>query len=515
MQRSSQVRVFWPCLLLCVCPIGGGLGSLALANDAQTSLLWGSSGERWSAESRLTDFSYAGYHRSEKPLPVLQPKVSVKEFGAVGDGKTDDTAAFKQAVKEAAGKTIAVPAGRYLITDILEIRQSRTVLQGAGPKKTVLFVPKPLEKIRSNMGATTGGRPTSNYSWSGGIVWARGQANNSVLSKVVTPARRGETTLTVDQSAKLAVGDDVRLLQRDDKARTLTHHVYADDPGDYAKLRPITEDWIARVTHIDKTEKRITLDRPLRIDVRLEWKPVLTSARNAVEEVGIEHLSFEFPVTPYQGHFTELGFNVIALSDVRNCWVRDIVIRHADSGPFISGANNTITQIVWMSDRARDKGRNATGHHGITLGGVDQLLSDFDFQTKFIHDVTVTRQSAGNVAVRGRAEDLTFDHHKYANHANLFCHIDAGEGTNIFMSGGGAKLGRHCGAWTTWWNIRTQRPVRFPSGWATDVINIVGIKSDKESVTDETGRWFEVIDPGRLRPANLYEAQLERRLGGN
>ncbi|NQT36278.1 MAG: hypothetical protein HQ581_02250, partial [Planctomycetes bacterium] len=147
------------------------------------------------------------------------------------------------------------------------------------------------------------------------------------------------------------------------------------------------------------------------------------------------------------------------------------------------------------------------------LGGTDQLLCDFDFRTKFLHDITVSSGSTGNVACNGRGEDLNFDHHKYANHANLFTNIDAGVGTNIFHSGGGAKLGRHCGAWTTWWNVRTERPVRFPAGWATDMINIIGVRSDAPSVTDADGRWFEVIAPERLRPADLYQAQLERRLG--
>ncbi|MEZ6072927.1 MAG: hypothetical protein R3C10_22350 [Pirellulales bacterium] len=188
---------------------------------------------------------------------------------------------------------------------------------------------------------------------------------------------------------------------------------------------------------------------------------MLYSARSTVEEVGIEELAIEFPVTPYGGHFTELGFNAIALGGVHNGWVRNVEIRHADSGIFIS-ANNTITGVRWTSQRQRDRRRNSTGHHGITLGGTDQLFSDFDFRSKFIHDVTMSRGSAGNVVRDGRGEDLTFDHHCYANHANLFTNVDAGVGTDIFRSGGGAKLGRHCGAWTTWWNIKTERPVEVP-----------------------------------------------------
>src|SRR5690606_26378904 len=97
-----------------------------------------------------------------------QPHTSVKAFGAVGDGEADDTAAFQRALYEAGGQVIAVPPGRYRITKILEIRRGGTVLQGANADQSVLYLPTPLEQIRPNMTKNTGGRPTSNYSWSGG-----------------------------------------------------------------------------------------------------------------------------------------------------------------------------------------------------------------------------------------------------------------------------------------------------------------------------------------------------------
>ena len=84
-------------------------------------------------------------------------------------------------------------------------------------------------------------------------------------------------------------------------------------------------------------QNRIEFDRPLRTDVRLEWNPELIVAENQVEEVGIEGLAFEFPNTPYLGHFTELGFNAVAIQGARNCWVRNLKIHNADSGIFVSG----------------------------------------------------------------------------------------------------------------------------------------------------------------------------------
>lgn len=487
----------------------------ATADDdtQKNSALWGSQGELWANDSRLPDFSYAGYHRGEQPLPKLKPDCSVKDFGAVGDGKTDDTAAIQRAIEQAAGQTIRIPQGTYLITDFLYIRTAKTVLQGAGNKRSILKFTKPLNDIKPNWGATTTGRRTSNYSWSGGFVWARGTQSRKLLSQVTADAQRGATELQVADSDSFHPGDEIRLQLSDTNAQTLARYLYAGDPGPLDNLgKRVRVSFIARITKVDVAADRIEFDRPLRTDVLSQWKPQIYAAGSSVEEVGIEDLGFEFPNQPYQGHFTELGFNAIAMSDVRNCWARNLLIRNADSGFFLSGTNITLSNIRFESERQVERSRKATGHHGLTLGGQDNLLDTFEFQTRFMHDITVTSGSAGNVAANGRGLDLCFDHHCYAPHANLFTNIDLGEGSRMFQSGGGAKLGRHSASWETFWNIRSRQPQRWPNGWGPDLMNLIGVPSKDPAVTDDSGRWFEPVNSERIRPANLYEAQLARRL---
>src|SRR6476619_7437695 len=99
------------------------VAALTTTAPAQTSDLWGVRGERWNPRSRLPDFSYAGYHSGEAPLPQAPRGVSVKEFGAKGDGATDDTVAFQKALETVKSGAIEIPPGRYRITDILEIRR--------------------------------------------------------------------------------------------------------------------------------------------------------------------------------------------------------------------------------------------------------------------------------------------------------------------------------------------------------------------------------------------------------
>jgi hypothetical protein len=109
--------------------------------------------------------------------------------------------------------------------------------------------------------------------------------------------------------------------------------------------------------------------------------------------------------------------------------------------------------------------------------------------------------------------DLCFDHHKRAPFANLFTDLDLDAGTRMYRSGGGADLGKHSGAWTTFWNIRAARPQSWPpSNFAPDRVNLVGVTTKDASIKDPEGRWFEALNPEALTPPDLHKAQLQRRL---
>jgi hypothetical protein len=507
--RHNNQRMNTPSRFLFV-PLFFALG-LAASSLAATSELWGTNGELWSASSRLPDFSYAGYHCGEAPLPDVAPGMSIKKFGAKGDGVTDDTQAFLDALANVKSGAIEVPPGRYVITNILEIKHSGVVLRGAGTDRTILFFPKPLQEIKPDWSATTTGLKTSNYSWAGGFVWFKGGFGERVLADITTETQRDGNTLSVSNTNKLHPGQRIEIFQKDNADDSLAAYLYSGDPGDTKNLKGSTHaSLVCRITKIDGSQ--IQFDRPLRFDVKLQWHPQIRSFEPTVTESGVENLCFEFPNTPYAGHFTEAGYNAVAFSGVADCWVRNLLITNADSGIFPNGRFCTIENIVFASARKPDPALHCTGHHGFNFEGEDNLLTGFDFRARFIHDISVDHCAAGNVIANGKGVDLCFDHHERAPYENLFTDIDAGAGTRLWQCGGGAALGKHCAARGTFWNIRAAVPQKYPpAAFGPASMNFVALQTDLPSEKNLSGRWFEAIPPNEIFPKDIHAAQLVRR----
>jgi hypothetical protein len=105
----------------------------------------------------------------ETVLPRGSGYIDLKEsFGALGDGRTDDTAAFQEAFRVLSNRaplahhTLYIPPGTYLVSDTLQSGRSFTV-QGAGVEKTVIKLadktftriddPRPVWRASSIQGA--------------------------------------------------------------------------------------------------------------------------------------------------------------------------------------------------------------------------------------------------------------------------------------------------------------------------------------------------------------------------
>src|SRR5215203_375181 len=437
------------------------------------SALWGAAGERWEPAGRLPDFSYAGYRAGEAELPAPQAVWDLKrDFGARGDGRTDDSQALLNAVRAIRRGVLYIPKGTYVIARRIDIARGDLILRGAGPKETTLYFPNSLTDLFGN---TSAGAEASQWSFRPGLINVTGAdpiTAETRLASVTAPARRGDKVLKLSAPIHVKRGEWVRLVESDPPkgdaaAGSLIRHLYGEimPPGTDLIGTPQVVRFLSRVKSV--TGNQIELERHLPYDVRAEWTPEVHRFVPAVREFGVEHLSLHFPWTPYPGHFKEKGYNGLFLQNVSQCWVNDVEIQNSDFGLDLNSTNFcTVTGVTLTTSADRGtapESRGMSGHHGIDVShGTENLVTGFDLRTKFVHDLSVEWYALHTVFAKGRGIDLNMDHHREANYSSLFSQLDGGAGTRPFDSGGSRDRGAHAGAYSTYWNIRAEGALRLP-----------------------------------------------------
>ena len=502
-QRWRAVALGAASALAVACPSGPSETPRA---NCSSSSLYGTQGEGWNPSGRLLDYGYAGYHTGSEPIPtVTTPAVSVTDYGARGDDGEDDTQAFLAAIAASTSGVIQVPAGRFVLTQRLEIRKSNLVLRGAGRDRTTLFFPFSLGEL---YGLSFNSAGQSNWSFSGGFLTVEGVVGGGLLARVTAPAARGARTLQVSTTAGLAAGQWVRVLQTDSGGTLLEafHAGYYDgDVGEDVGRQVFR--FLSRIESVGSGS--ITLERPLPLEVETAWSPEVRSLSPSVREVGIEELTIEFAGTRYPGHFKETGYNAIYLSGVVDSWVRNVSILNSDYGVNLSGSFFCTVDGVTLGTNV-DRGP-LVGHHGLTsAGGADHLFTRFDVRNTFVHDLSVDSYTLGSVWEDGRGVDVNMDHHGRGNYGTLWTRLDLGAGTRPFASGGTAPLRMpHSGARTAYWNVTAARDIALPPSDFGPLLSFVAMRG---SAGGSSADWFvEPMAASSLCPENLHAAMLSRR----
>jgi hypothetical protein len=445
-------------------------------------------------------------------MPAVPVKTNVKDFGATGDGTTDDTEAFKRAIAATSNGALFVPAGRYKITDILEITQPNFVLRGAGAGETILFFPKPL-------GAILGQVPYGGQA----LLTVQGHKQGNQLATVVSAAERGEYTLQLASTAGIESGQWIRLRMKNPPDNSLGCYLYANqgclNPERQQWFAGDIVDWAVKVQEVHGNT--ITLRRPLRLDVRREWQPSIWEHSPSVQEVGIERLTIEFPNAQYEGHDRWAGYYAICLVGVFHSWIRQVTIVDADKGiEIVSGGYNTISHVTlttrWRQAAANPTGDGTTGHYGFLLQALtqDNLVTESEIQTTFDHNMAVANFANGNVYSGILSKSGRLDHHAGAPYENLYTELVLEDAGNLLKSGGNRSDEPNAGARSTLWNIvwLQQPPPESLKLHDFPQLNIIGIDKWPTKRTTDT-EWIERWPGSLTSPVNLYEAQLQHRLG--
>lgn len=143
------------------------------------------------------------------------------EFGAKGDGQTDDSDSFIAAVKLAPIESVVyIPPGTYHLSKQINITRSDIILRGAGFDRTILYFNQSL----SDMHGTQNMKVPSMWSFGPGVINVLGDPERNIddmpgvmtnlyIADVVQPAVRGSRRVTVSSTDGFVPGHWITILQ--------------------------------------------------------------------------------------------------------------------------------------------------------------------------------------------------------------------------------------------------------------------------------------------------------------
>ena len=324
------------------------------------------------ANSILPDFSFAGYHAGEKPLPTNNNcKVfNVVDFGGKPNDGLSDREAIQAAIN-AANKNgsgiVFFPKGRFLVNEDsttakgIFSKGSNIIFRGSGsgPGGTELFMqypllpedPKKMWTCPSMFSFTTNG-------------------TNVKAGKVAESAEIGAFKLRLNSTANLKVGDWVAIELLDNSPSLVNEELAPNKPDSawtYIIKKGVDVCLYYRITDIKG--EFIYLHAPLayKVDVKYEWNVYKFS--NA-EEIGIEDIAFVGNFKEKFVHHSswqhDSGFSLFEFSKCTNSWMKNCRFTDCSVGALVKqSANITIANCVVDG---------TAGHEAVTSNGSMNVL---------------------------------------------------------------------------------------------------------------------------------------------
>jgi hypothetical protein len=464
----------------------------------------------------LPDFSFAGYGNGTRDIPAAEGKIIyVGDFGAIPDDEKDDTKAVLAAIAHA--HTVSGPVivrfatGRYRLTEVLKIERSNFVLQGngSGDGGTLLYFPRPLNQVDKSTSLDElrqyivkldkrQKEPDLNlddyfseYSWSGGFIWIQKPGVRTAPYLVeydpeivkladIQSGARGDQRVVLTEDANIRAGDIVQVqwINRSGPDAGIIKSLYGSEAATAGShhwsfpQRPLVRQ-TSRVRSVDGSS--VTLADPLLHDVN-DTIPAQIAAWEGLQQVGIEELRIQFPVSPYFGHHMERGYNGIYFTSAFDSWARNIRITNADSGILsYNSANLTYRDITTDGTRK--------AHYAVHMGNVHNVLAEnVTIMNPVLHSLTFNTQSTK--CVYKNAEVFvtpTLDQHAGANHQNLFDNVTIhmmataskdGPVVPAFDGSGAGYWQPGHGGFNTAWNLRI---VITGGAYADEVVTVQGL----------------------------------------
>lgn len=534
----------------------------AFAANAQTwrSELYPANGKANSAGNFYTDkfiqdYSFAGYHRGEKAIPVVNQNiidVTKPPYKVDNTGKKDVTHILQEAI-DAAGKkggVVYLPAGTYKISPgnnkyCLLVQHSNVVIRGDGAGKTFLYNAsnEMRQKIILKVSAGT--------SWS-----SDGRNKKQVTTDLLQPT----TVIPVKSTDGFKVGDMVMVRNYIDNDWIEKHGMleHWKDKGD--NLRGLQ--YCREIVAINPQANELTIDIPIRYALETAHNAAVYKVQPMLSEVGIENFSIGNRQNFTEGKWDETSYNepengsyhcddswAISMEQVYNGWIKNVSSyqpeentskAHLLSNGVKLHQTKNISIIGCEFRNAQYGGAGGNGYMYRIMGN-ETLMQDCVAEFSRHGIVVSGMASSGNVFSNckdinsGKQTGLTgdmktsgsgSDHHMHFSHSNLFdkCAVE-----NSFFAAGWRRWGSNpihglTAAHTVYWNVISNGNQKFcvetQQGRYGYVIGTSGNKPEvrtsawtkgTEVITDPVDHVEGVGKGETLVPQSLYEEQKKRK----
>lgn len=410
--------------------------------------------------SILLDYSYAGYHHSEKALPDTSSwnTISVTDYGATINDETFDDAGIQAAINAAEATNIPTvvyfPSGRYKISSEttfdtpIKVSKSFIVLKGAGIGigGTEIYAEK--------MGDAT---KKWNTSWNLQFIPTNRAGEN--LSNITDRINRGDTKIVVENISAMSVGMPIVISQQ-----TGVENIALNIPE--LTIKP---EW----TQINETGMRITekhtitaidgnvitLKRPVNAIVTADLSRATVQRYRTIEEVGVEDILFtsgwkEHPEN-FKHHANDIvdyAWRALRFDNVRNGWVRNVEFRDWNEALSINHSMAVTVEDIKFSGKQGHVSSQIGWSTDVLVQNCEDLVTK---QTQFRggqwHGPGIQVRSTGCVYLNFKMQHHQFvDFHGQQPYGNLLDNIQGGI---LDRNGGALNSQPHSGPDLCFWNF--------------------------------------------------------------
>ena len=408
-------------------------------------------------EAKLNDYSFSGYHFSEKEIPTVENwnTVNVLDYGATVNDTSYDDAGIQAAINaaEASGVPTVVyfPAGRFIVSSDatkstpIVIRKSNIVLKGAGVGSggTEIYTDKFLDEVFPYR-----------------FHFKPSNVTSTDITTVTSEIKKGDFEIQVASTSGLSVGQDVDLYQRN------PDNLQANMPG----LTP-NPNWIRIIgngirpyeKHIisEISGNKVRFKNPIQLNMPVHSSTVLRTYKT-IEEVGVEDILFtsgwkEYPETfvHHANDIVDYAWRALKFENIKNGWIRNCHFKDWNEVIEIERSIAVTVKDIEISGKRGHTSYYSKYSYGVLfdncVDNVSEGLSS-DNRKGMLHGPGMRWSTTSSVFINCKMQlDQSIDCHGYHPYGNLLDNIDGGK---LSGNGGAENTYPNSGPYLTFWNFK-------------------------------------------------------------